>query len=65
MNARKWVNIQGDREFQAISQYIIAFLNKVIYSDQKFKKLTLITVTTPSLWESGHDGAFIAVNLFW
>ena len=38
MNERKQVNIQGDREFQALSEYIIAFLKRLFYSDKNFKK---------------------------
>ena len=36
MNARKLVNRQGDREFQALSESIIAFSKTSFYSDEKF-----------------------------
>ena len=63
MNARKFVNIKDDRELQALSEYIITFLKRYFYSDEKFKKL--VEEIKPSLWESGYEGAFIVFNLFW
>ena len=36
MNGRKKVNRQGDREFQALSESIIAFSKRSFYSDEKF-----------------------------
>ena len=35
MNARKWVNIQGDREFQALSEYIITCSKSYPYINNK------------------------------
>ncbi len=46
-------------------EYIFTLLTKYFYSDEKLKKLISITVTKSSLWEFGHEGAFIALNLFW
>ncbi len=38
MNTRKQINIQGDRELNALSDYIIGFLKKQVYRDEKLKK---------------------------
>ena len=64
MNARKQVNRRGDREFHALSESIIAFSKRSFYRDEKFLKLVLMTVKKSSLWESGHEGAFILLNFF-
>jgi hypothetical protein len=64
MNVRKKINIQGDREFHALSESIISFSKRSFYSDEKFKKLFLMTKKKSSRWESGHEGAFIALKLF-
>jgi hypothetical protein len=52
MNARKWVNIQGDREFHALSEYVIAFFKIEFYDDEKIKKLILSTLKKFCLGES-------------
>ena len=62
INASQDLNTQSDREFQALSEYIITFLEGYFYSDEKFKKL--VDETKSSLWESGHEDAFIALKLF-
>jgi hypothetical protein len=59
------MNVQGDRESHALSEYIINFLKRWFYSDEKFKKLILMTVKKSYLWEFEHEGAFVALNLFW
>ncbi len=59
----RWIDILGGREFQALSEYKITFLEIYFYSDKNFKKL--VEETKSSMWESGHEGAFIALNLFW
>ena len=64
MNARKWVNIQGDREFQALSEYIIAFLKIQFYDNKKIKKLFLSTLKKFRIGESQVEDAFIVLNFF-
>jgi hypothetical protein len=59
------VNRPGDREFHALSESIVAFFKSSFYSNEKFQKLVLMTVKKSSLWEFGHEGACIVLNLFW
>jgi hypothetical protein len=40
MNARKIASIQGDREFHALSESIVAFFKKVLHRNNKFKEGT-------------------------
>ena len=62
LDIRQKTNIQEDREFQALEEYIITFLEGYFYSDEKFKKL--VEATKSCLWESEHQDAFIVLNLF-
>ncbi len=64
MNAKKWVNIQDDREFEALLEYVIAFFKIQFYDDKKIKKLILSTLKKFRVGESGHEGAFIVLNFF-
>ena len=64
MNARKWVNMQGDREFQALSEYINAFFKIQFYDNKKIKKLFLSTLKKFRIGESQVEGAFIVLNFF-
>ena len=64
MNAWKWVNIQGDREFQALSEYVIAFFKIQFYDDEKIKKLILSTLKKFRVGESQVEGVFILLNFF-
>jgi hypothetical protein len=52
--ARQDKNTQSDREFQALSGYVIKIL----------QKLFRMTTTKSSVWESGDEGAFITLDLF-
>ncbi len=39
INVRQQMNRQGDREFHALSEYIVTFSKRYFYSDKKLKKL--------------------------
>ena len=54
--------IQSNREFHDLSEYIITFLKRCFYSNEKFQKLISTIPTKSILWESGHEGDFIARN---
>ncbi len=64
MNVRKLVDRQGDREFHALSESIIAFSKRSFYSDEKLLKLVLMTKKKSGLLESGHEGVFIVLDFF-
>ena len=64
MNARKWVNIQDDREFQALSEYVIALFKIQFYDDEKIKKLILNRLKKFRVGESQVEVAFIVLNFF-
>ena len=64
MNAWKWINIQGDREFQALSEYVIAFFTIKFYDDEKITKLILSRLKKFRVGESSVEGAFIVLNFF-
>ncbi len=65
MNTRKQINIQGDRELNALSEYIIGFLKKQVYRDEKLKKQICFYAKKIDTWESEHGGAFIVLNFLW
>ena len=56
--------MQSNREFHALSEYIITYLKRCFYGNEKFQKLISTIPTKSILWKSGHEGAFIARNLF-
>ncbi len=65
MNTRKQINIQGDRELNALSDYIIGSLKKQVYRDEKLKKQFFFMLKKIDTWESEHEGAFIVLNFLW
>src|SRR5690349_17706768 len=56
--------MHGDREFHALSKYVISFLIRSFYSDENFQKLFLMALTKSNVWESGHEVALIVLTLF-
>jgi len=55
-----WINIWHDREFQALSEYIIVFSKTSIFKDMRnFWKLFAMTVTESCSWESSDQHNFI------
>jgi hypothetical protein len=64
MNRRKQVNIQGDREFQALSEYLLTFRKGYYLSYDPSKILTEQMVRTTAVWKFDHDGNSIPFDLF-
>lgn len=58
------MNIQDDTTFHALSEYIISFFIRSFYTDEKFQKPFLMTLTKSVVWESGHEVFFSILNLF-
>jgi hypothetical protein len=60
INEMSWINIWHDREFQALSEYIIVFSKTNIFKEKRnFWKLFAMTVTESCSWESGDQHTFI------
>jgi len=65
MDIKKSVNIQGEREFQALSECVRNCLFKrYCTNDKKVEKLIFLTWIKFCFGESGHEGAFIVLDLF-
>ncbi len=58
------MNRHGDREFHALSEYIVTFSKRYFYSDKKLKKLFGKIVAKCGSRESDRKVAFISLDLF-
>ena len=64
MNAKKWINTQSDREFQALLEYVVAFSKIQFYDDEKTEKLVLSRLKKFRVGKSQTEGAFVALSFF-
>jgi hypothetical protein len=56
--------MQGDREFQALPQYLLAF-GKNYYPSHDSFKISMKTIGRKiAVWKSDHEDNFISIDLF-
>jgi hypothetical protein len=62
VNVKQQMNRQSDREFHALSEYIITFSKTYFYNDKKLKELFEKIVVKSTPWKSDCESVFISLG---